>query len=63
MFCWMVPEEDPAIDGSGDDGGTGPPEDGPQMGQEEQGTGAPEETGMAIDQQEGLDTEEHSGAV
>ena len=63
MFCWMVPEEDPATDGGGDDGGTGPPEDGPQMGQEEQGTGAPKETGMAIDQQEGLDTEEHSGAV
>ena len=59
----MVPEEDPATDGGGDDGGTGPPEDGPQMGQEEQGTGAPEETEMALDQQEGLGTEEHSGAV
>ena len=59
----MVPEEDPATDGGGDDGGTGPPEDGPQMGQEEQGTGAPEETGMELDQQEGLDAEEHSGAV
>ena len=43
----MVPEEDPAIDGGGDDGGTGPPEDGPQMGQEDQGTGALEETDMA----------------
>ena len=62
-FCRMAPEEDPTTDGGGDDGGTGPPEDGPQMGQEEQGTGAPEETGMALDQQEGLDSEEHSGAV
>ena len=46
----MVPEEDPAIDGGGEDGGTGPPEDGPQMGQEDQGTGAPKETKMALDQ-------------
>ena len=59
----MVPEEDPATDGGGDDGGTGPPKDGPQMGQEDQGTGAPEETEMALDQQEGLGTEERSGAV
>ena len=59
----MVPEEDPATNGGGDDGGTGPPEDGPQMGQEDQGIGAPEETGMALDHQEGLDAEEHSGAV
>ena len=33
----MVPEEDPATDGGGEDGGTGPPEVGPQMGQEDQG--------------------------
>ena len=59
----MVPEEDPATDGGGDDGGIGPPEDGPQMGQEDQGTEAPEETEMALDQQEGLGTEEHSSAV
>ena len=59
----MVPEEDPAIDGGGDDGGAGPPEDGPQMGQEDQGTGAPDETEMALDQQEGPGTEEHSGVV
>ena len=45
------------------DGGTGPPEDGQQMGQEDQGTGAPEETEMARDHQEGLGVEEHSGAV
>ena len=63
MLCRMVPEEDPATDGGGNDGGTGPPKDGPQMGQEEQGTGAPEETRMVLDQQEGLDAEEHSGAV
>ena len=59
----MVPEEDPATNGGGDNGGTGPPEHGPQAGQEDQGTGGPEETGMALDQQEGLDAEEHSGAV
>ena len=59
----MVPEEDPATDGGGDDGGTGPPEDGPQVGQEDQGTGAPEETGMDLDHQEGLGTEEHSGVA
>ena len=59
----MVPEEDPATDGGSDDGGTGPPEDGPQMGQEDQGTRAPEETEMALGQQEGLGAEEHSGAV
>ena len=59
----MVPEEDPAIDGGGDDGGARPPKDGPQMGQEDQGTGAPEETKMALDHQEGLGTEEHSGTV
>ena len=59
----MVPEEDPATDGGGDDGGTGPPEDGPQMGQEDQGTGALEETDMALDHQEGLGAVEHSGAV
>ena len=58
-----MPEEDPATDGGGEDGGTGPPEDGPQMGQEDQGTGALEETEMALDQQEGLGIEEHSGAV
>ena len=40
----MVPEEDPATDGGGDDGGTVPPKDGPQVGQEDQGTGIPEET-------------------
>ena len=28
----MVPEENPATDGGGEDGGTSPPEDGPQMG-------------------------------
>ena len=59
----MVPEEDPATNGGGEDGGTGPPEDGPQMGQEDQGTRAPEETEMALDQQEDLGSEEHSGAV
>ena len=59
----MVPEEDPAIDGSGDGGGTVPPKDGPQVGQEDQGIGAPEETKMALDQQEGLGVEEHSDAV
>ena len=59
----MVPEEDPATDGGGNDGGTGPPEDGPQMGQEDQGTGALEETDMALDHQEGLGAVEHSGAV
>ena len=59
----MVLEEDPAIDGGGDDGGTVPPEDGPQVGQEDQGTGIPEKTEMDLDQQEGLGTEEHSGAA
>ena len=46
----MGPEENPATNGGGGDGGTGPPEGGPQMGQEEQGTGAPEETAMELDQ-------------
>ena len=59
----MVPEEDPATHGGGDDGGTGPPKDGPQVGQEDQGTGAPEETGMDLDHQEGLGTEQYSGAA
>ena len=59
----MVPQEDPATDGGGDDGGTRPPEKDPQRGQEDQGTGAPEETKMALEQQEGLGTEERSGAV
>ena len=59
----MVTEEDPATDGGGEDGGTRPPEDGPQTGQEDQGAGAPEETEMALDQQEDLGTKEHSGAV
>ena len=59
----MVPEEDPATDGGGEDGGARPPEHGPQAGQEDQGTRAPEETDMALDQREGLGTEEHSGAV
>ena len=45
----MVPEEDPATDGGGEDGGAGPPADDPQMGQEDQGTGALEETAMALD--------------
>ena len=39
----MVPEENPTIDGGGDDGGAGPPRHGLQMGQEDQGTGVPEE--------------------
>ena len=59
----MVPEENPATDGGGGDGGTGPPEDGPQMGQEEQGTGAPEETALELDQQDGLGTEARTDAV
>ena len=59
----MVPEENPATDGGGEDGGAGPPEVGPQMGQEDQGTGIPEETEMALDQQDGLGTEEHTGTV
>ena len=46
----MVPEENLATDGGGEDGGAGPPEHGPQMGQEDQGTGAPKETQMALDQ-------------
>ena len=46
----MVPEENPATDGGGEDGGTGPPEDGPHMGQDEQGTGVLEETAMELDQ-------------
>ena len=53
----MVPEENPAIDGGGEDGGTGPPGDGPQMGQEDQGTGVPDETTIDVDQQVGPDTE------
>ena len=59
----MVPEENPATDGGGDDGGAGPPKHGPQMGREDQGTGAPKETEMALDHQEGLGAEEHSGVV
>ena len=62
-MCWMVPDEDPATDSGGDDGGAGPPEHGPQMGQEDQGTKAPEETEMALDHQEGLGTEEHFGTA
>ena len=58
----MVPEEDPATDGGGDDGGTIPLEDGPQVGQEGQGTRIPEKTGMDLDQQESPGIEEHSGA-
>ena len=59
----MVPEENPATDGGGEDGGAGPPEHDPQMGQEDQGTGAPEETDMALDHQEGLGAKAYSGAV
>ena len=59
----MVPEENPATDGGGEDGGAGPPEQDPQTGQEDQGTGAAEETEMALDQQEGLGAEEYIGAV
>ena len=59
----MVLEEDPATNGGGEDGGTGPPEHGPQAGQGDQGTGAPKETEMALDHQEGLGAEEHSGVV
>ena len=59
----MVPEEDPATDGGGADGGAGPPDHDPQMGQEDQGTGALEETDMALDHQEGLGAVEYSGAV
>ena len=59
----MVPEENPTTDGGGGDGGTGPPEGGPQMGQEEQGTGAPEETAMELDQQDGLGTDARTDAV
>ena len=59
----MVPEENPATDGGGADGGAGPPGDGPQMGQEDQGTGAPDETAMDLDQQAGPDTGEREGAI
>ena len=59
----MVPEENPATDGGGDDGGAGSQGHGPQMCQEDQGTGAFEDTKMALDQQEGLGAEEHTGAV
>ena len=45
----MVPEEDPATDGGDEDGGAGPPEHGPQAGQEDQDIAAPEETEMALD--------------
>ena len=58
----MVPEENPATDGGGEDGGTGPPGDGPQMGQEDQGIGVPNETTMDMDQQVGPDTEVRVGA-
>ena len=58
-----VPEENPATDGGGGDEGIGPPEGGPQMGQEEQRTGAPEETAMELDQQDGLGTEARTDAV
>ena len=59
----MVPEENPATDGGGVDGGAGPPGNGPQMGQEDQGTGAPDETTMDLDQQAGPDTGERDGAI
>ena len=59
----MVPEENPATDGGGEDGGTSPPEDGPQMGQGEQGTDALEETAMELDQQDGLGNEARTGLV
>ena len=59
----MAPEENPATDGGGEDGGTGPPGDGPQMGQEEQGTRAPKETAMELDQQDGLGTDARMDAV
>ena len=59
----MVPEENLATVGGGEDGGAGPPEHGPQMGQEDQGTGVPEETEMALDEQEGLGAEEQTSAV
>ena len=59
----MVPEENPATDGGGEDGGTGPPEDGPHMGQEDQGTGVPNETTMDVDQQVGPDTKVRVGAI
>ena len=55
----MVPEENPATDGGGEDRGA----DGPQMGQEDQGTGVPEETAMVLDQQDVLDTEARTSAV
>ena len=58
----MVLEENPATDGGGEDGGIGPPGDGPQIGQEDQGTGVPDETTMDVDQQVGPDTEIRVGA-
>ena len=59
----MMPEENPATDGGGDDGGDSPPEGGPQMGQGEQGTDAPDETEMDLDQQDGLGNELRTGTV
>ena len=59
----MMPEENPATDGGGDDAGESPPEGGPQMGQGEQGTDAPDETEMDLDQQDGLGNELRTGTV
>ena len=59
----MVPEENPATDGGGADGGTGPPRDDPQRGQGEQGTEALDETAMELDQQAGPETEAQAGAI
>ena len=59
----MVPEENPATEGGGEAGGPGPPEDGPQTGQDEQGTDALDETEMELDQQDGLGGEVRTGVV
>ena len=59
----MRPEENPATEGGGGDGGDSPPEGGPQMGQGEQGTDVPDETEMDLDQQEGLGNELRTGMV
>ena len=59
----MMPEENPATDGGGGDGGDSPPEGGPQMGQGDQGTDVPDETEMDLDQQDGLGNELRTGMV